>query len=481
LLLALFAAVLVVTILETLVRVEELRSALQEDTRRDYIQFARSLRSVLVEAYEQGGEDEVRRLIDDADATTAARFHISLVTVHPGESEHAEVEDDELVVIEPLGLAEAPHAAIRLVQPLGTLDSILRRSAQISGLHALAVLVASGALMSWLGWLFVGRPVQRLIETTQRIARGELGARADIRQDDELGELARALSAMGAKLEIAHAQREVEESAKLRALEQLRHADRLRSVGQLASGLAHELGTPLNVVSGRARLIETADGVSDELISDARVIRDETAKMTGLVKQLLGFARRRPPEREEADVAGAAARVTQMLKPLASKYGAEIELVVPGGPCVMRGDPLLVEQAITNVAVNGLQSMTKGGRLTIAVAQRMVARPDGGERLPSAVVTLTDDGPGIPDEVRSRIFDPFFTTKDVGEGTGLGLSVVYGIVEDHGGFVQVRNVAPRGAQFELVFPLEGKGASIVPPPNAPSPGATFDVFPTPKA
>lgn len=454
------------TVVETLVRVEELRDALQEDTRRDYLQFARSLRGVLAEAYNQGGEAEVRRLVDDADATTGARFRISLVTAVPGEAEHADVEDGELVVIEPLGLPGAPEMAIRLVQPLGTLDSILRRSAQISGLHATAVLFASGILMSWLGWLFVGRPIQRLIETTQRIARGDLSARADIRQDDELGELAVELSAMGAKLEVARAQREAEESAKLRALEQLRHADRLRSVGQLASGLAHELGTPLNVVSGRARLIETADGVSEELQNDARVIRDETAKMTTLVKQLLGFARRRPPDREEADVAGAAARVTQMLGPLAAKRDVQITLAAPGGPCVMRGDALLVEQAITNVAVNGIQAMQSGGTLSIAVGQRMIVQPQTQMRVPSAVVTIIDDGPGIADDVRPRIFDPFFTTKDVGEGTGLGLSVVYGIVEDHGGFVQVRNEPGRGAHFELVFPLEGKAASIAPPPKS---------------
>jgi MoxR-like ATPase len=159
-------------------------------------------------------------------------------------------------------------------------------------------------------------------------------------------------------------------------------------------------------------------------------------------------------------VAGAAARVTQMLGPLAAKRGVSILLAAPGGPCVMRGDPLLIEQAITNVAVNGIQAMGEGGTLSISVAQRLLARPGSGERVPSAIVSVVDDGPGITDEVRASIFDPFFTTKDVGEGTGLGLSVVYGIALDHGGFVQVENEPGRGARFDLVFPLEGKYASI---------------------
>jgi signal transduction histidine kinase len=235
-------------------------------------------------------------------------------------------------------------------------------------------------------------------------------------------------------------------------------------VGELASGLAHELGTPLNVIGGRARLIEEADGASDEVRADATVVREEAAKMTALVRQLLGFARRTAPEKQEADVAGAAARVAQLLAPLAAGAGVVIELAAPGGPCVVRGDPLLIEQAITNLAVNGIQAMRSGGRLSLTVLERLVAQPGTAARTPSAVVAVTDDGPGIRPEDQRRIFDPFFTTKDVGEGTGLGLSVVYGIALDHGGFVHVKNEPGRGARFELVFPAEGKQASIVPPP-----------------
>lgn len=463
LLLALFAAILAVTVVESLVRVAELRNALLDDTREDYVQFARSFRSVLTDAWNERGEAEVRRLVERADETTGTHFRISIVSDALSDGrEHVSVEEGQMVVVEPLGIDDAPGMAIRIEQPLDTLDAIVARTAQISVLHAGTVLLASGLLMSWLGWLFVGRPVQRLIETTRRIARGERVEKPDVQQDDELGELANELTTMAEKLDEARVEMAKESTAKVQALEQLRHADRLRSVGQLASGLAHELGTPLNVVSGRARLIETAEGVSEELQSDARVIRDETAKMTGLVKQLLGFARRKVPQREEADVAGAAARVTQMLGPLAAKRGVSILLAAPGGPCVMRGDPLLIEQAITNVAVNGIQAMGEGGTLSISVAQRLLARPGSGERVPSAIVSVVDDGPGITDEVRASIFDPFFTTKDVGEGTGLGLSVVYGIALDHGGFVQVENEPGRGARFDLVFPLEGKYASIAP-------------------
>jgi len=466
LLVALFAAIVAVTVVETLVRVDQLRAALVEDTTEDYVTFARSYRSLLADAWRRGGEAEVRRLVEHADEATGSSFRIMLVDegAAPSEEEAIRFAGDRMTITEALGVPEAAGMAVRIEHPLDTLEAMAARSAQISVLHASAVLLASGVLMSLLGWLFVGRPVQRLIAMTRRIAAGESVTPEEPIQDDELGELARELSAMAAQLEQARLRTETETALKVEAVEQLRHADRLRSVGELASGLAHELGTPINVIGGRARLIEEADGATDEVRADATVVREEAAKMTALVRQLLGFARRKAPDKQEADVAGAAARVAQLLAPLAANAGVAIELAAPGGPCVVRGDPLLIEQAITNLAVNGIQAMRSGGRLSLTVLERLVAQPGTAERTPSAVVAVTDDGPGIRPEDQRRIFDPFFTTKDVGEGTGLGLSVVYGIALDHGGFVQVKNEPGRGARFELVFPTEGKQASIVPPP-----------------
>jgi signal transduction histidine kinase len=449
LLLAMIAAIIAVTAVETLVRVDQLRQALIDDTTEDYVTFARSYRSLLADAWRQRGEAEARRLVEHADEATGRGFSITLVEYGaPGDIERPEVvtvEDGRMVVVEPLRIPEAAGMAVRLEQPLDTMEAIVARSAQISVFHALAVLIASGLLMSLLGWLFVGRPVQRLIMMTRRIAAGEspTDGAAGPAQNDELGELSTELAAMATQLENARVRSETEAALRVEATEQLRHADRLRSVGQLASGLAHELGTPLNVISGRARLIEEADGASDEVRADATVIREETATMTALVGQLLGFARRKAPDRQEADVAGAAARVTQMLMPLASKSGVTIELAAPAGPCVMRGDPLLIEQAITNVAVNGIQAMPKGGRLSISVGQRMVAQPGTTKRTPSAVVSVVDDGPGIRPEDRQRIFDPFYTTKAPGEGTGLGLANA------------ARLAAELDGSVELVAPPEG--------------------------
>jgi signal transduction histidine kinase len=470
LLLALFAAIVVVTVVETLVRVDQLRQALLEDTADDYVTFARSYRALLADAWQERGAGEVRRLVAHANAATAHGCRITLIENSPlpelTQREVVTFEGDHIVVIESLGDGEAAGAAIRVEQRLDTVNQILVRSAQLSAVHAVAVLICAGVLMSVLGWLFVGRPVQRLITITRRIAAGESVSDPVPHQDDELGELAAELLAMAAKLEEARVRTERETALKIEAIEQLRHADRLRSIGELASGLAHEFGTPLHVIYGRARLIEEAEGATDEIRADAAVVREEAAKLTALVRQLLGFARRKAPERQEVDVAAAAARVAQLLAPLAAKSGVAIELSTPDGPCVMRGDPLLIEQAITNVALNGIQAMPKGGHLTIEVARRLVARPGTTRSIPSVVVTIVDDGPGIPPEEQHRIFDPFYTTKDVGEGTGLGLSVVYGIALDHDGFVQVENAPPRGACFKLVFPIDGKHASLVSPPAA---------------
>lgn len=486
LLLALVGAVVVVTTVATVVAIDQLREALLADTRDDYVLFARGLRGVVADAWIGAGEDEARRILLRADAVDPDHeLRIGIVEWpvdpppgaasfgSPRGEERVWIEHGHLVVVEPLGVAGVPTAALRVERPMESVEAIVARNVWLSALSALGVIVACAVLMSLLGWAFVGLPVQRLIAETRRIGNGELGRPAALVQSDELGELAGELAAMSRRLEEGIQRVADAQSARIAALEQLRHADRLRTVGQLASGLAHEIGTPLNVVSGRARLIEEADGSTDEIKGDARIIVEQTARMTALVRQLLGFARQNAPRADEVDLAAIAAQVVRLLAPTATKRGIEIELAAPSGPCLSRCDALLIEQALTNVALNGLQAMGPGGTLTLRVGRRVVLLPRRKEPVPCAVLTVVDDGPGVPDEIVARIFDPFFTTKDVGEGTGLGLSVVYGILEDHGGTIEVGREPGRGARFELFIPLSG---SMLPPQRATS-GADPDPSP----
>ncbi len=474
---ALVVALLAVMIIATRLRLAEEQEFLLADVRDDHVLFARALRSIVVSTWTTEGEERARALVAQADVEDVDLV-IDLVdarsVIPPGATgtdagrrgrERVWEDRGRIVVLEPLGLPDAPELALRVSQTLDAQQALVTSSLWHATIEAVAVVAASAILMILLGWALVGRPVQMLIAEARRIGRRENTAPVRLGQNDEIGELAREMAQMSDKLDEADRTVEHAHKAKLDALDQLRHADRLRTVGQLASGLAHELGTPLNVVSGRARLIEQADGISDEVATDARIILDQTQRITELVKQLLGFARRRRPEAQTADLATSAAKVAQLLAPTAQKRNVRIEFAAPAGPCVTRVDPSLLEQALTNVALNGIQAMPNGGALRIRVLRKLAVHPRRPEAdaLPYGVLRVIDEGSGIDAESLERIFDPFFTTKDVGDGTGLGLAVVYGILEDHGGFAEVRSERGKGTEFDLLVPM--RDVSIRPPPG----------------
>lgn len=474
LILALVITLLAVMVVATVFRLTEEQEFLLEDVRDDHVLFARAFRAVVASTWATEGEDRARIMVRRADVEDRD-LRLEIVDMTTLESqpsggarrgrERVWVEDNHIDVVEPLGIVGEEELGLLVSQPLDAQQELLSTSLWHATLEATAVVAACAILMTLLGWFLVGRPVGKLIVEARRIGRRDHTAPVHIDQKDEIGELAREMAQMSEKLDQADERIEAAHNQKLAALDQLRHADRLRTVGQLASGLAHELGTPLNVVSGRARLIEQADGASEEIAADARIILDQTQRITDLVKQLLGFARRRQPKSQTADLATTAAHVAQLLAPIAQKRNVRIEFAAPAGPCVTRCDPILLEQALTNVALNGVQAMPEGGTLKLRVLRKLATPPrqPTSEPVPFGVLRVIDEGTGIEPENLERIFDPFFTTKDVGDGTGLGLSVVYGILEDHGGFAEVRSEIGRGTEFDLLIPM--RDVSIRPPPG----------------
>jgi signal transduction histidine kinase len=234
---------------------------------------------------------------------------------------------------------------------------------------------------------------------------------------------------------------------------QVRHADRLATVGTLAAGVAHELGTPLNVVGGTARAIATNEVSGEEALEAARTIEEQTRTMSGIIRQLLDFARRRPPQKEVTNVSDLAARTLEMLRPLSEKRG--VQLVFAGGDDnSAEVDEVQIGQAITNLVMNGVQAMPSGGRLSVRVATAHLRPPvDVGQTERDFVqIAVHDEGAGIAADVLPHVFEPFFTTKRVGEGTGLGLSVSYGLVREHGGWISVASAPDQGATFTIHLP-----------------------------
>ncbi len=275
-----------------------------------------------------------------------------------------------------------------------------------------------------------------------------------MRGSDEVSALVEELNAMCDSLKEARTRAAAETDKRVSALEQLRHADRLRTVGTLASGIAHELGTPLNVISMRAKMIVTGEVPPEDAPDSAKIIVSQTERVTKIVRQLLDFARRRTPKRTETDLAELAERTRQLLSALAKT--SRVDLRVERDERIgLQVDASQIEQALTNLVINGIHAMPEGGDLVIAVREESAAPTAAPTRIQRcAVIEVADTGTGISSENLERIFEPFFTTKGVGEGTGLGLSVTHGIVEDHGGWMEASSELGKGARFAMYLPFE---------------------------
>lgn len=333
-----------------------------------------------------------------------------------------------------------------------------RRIAAMLGLVGAVSLVAILAT-AFAGWHWVGRPLERLIEKTRRIGDGDFAAPLRLATRDELGQLAEALNEMAQRLDEQQRTIAAETARRLTALEQLRHVDRLQTVGQLAAGVGHELGTPLNVIAGRAALIDSGKLSPEEVAASARTIRAEADRITGIVRHLLDFARRRPPQRAATDLAELLPRVAELLRPLALKDHIELRTQVEQSPAIAAVDGGQLQQVLMNLTLNAIQAMPEGGEVSLELAS-VSARPpnDTGEARPCWRLRVVDQGPGIPAEALPHIFEPFFTTKDVGQGTGLGLSIAYGIVSEHGGWIDVGpadvagDTGRTGARFDVLLP-----------------------------
>ncbi|MBX3207632.1 MAG: HAMP domain-containing histidine kinase [Labilithrix sp.] len=320
-------------------------------------------------------------------------------------------------------------------------------------LSTIVVAFAASVAIVLSSWI-VSRPLARVAEQARRIGKGDLSHKLAVTGSDEVSALIEEQNAMCDALSAARTLAEEEAAKRIAALEQLRHADRLRTVGTLASGIAHELGTPLNVIAMRAKMIATGEVGAADAPEDAKIIVSQAERVTKIVRQLLDFARRRTPKRAEADLAELAERTSHLLAALAKKSRVEVK-VAPTGKVTLKIDAAQIEQAITNLVINGIHAMPDGGDLRIEVREDDAAP----ERAPElvrrcAIVEVADTGTGITPENLERIFEPFFTTKPVGEGTGLGLSVTHGIVEDHGGWMKAESTVGEGTRFQLYLPVE---------------------------
>jgi nitrogen-specific signal transduction histidine kinase/CheY-like chemotaxis protein len=242
--------------------------------------------------------------------------------------------------------------------------------------------------------------------------------------------------------------------------EQLREAQKLEAMGQLAGGIAHDFNNLMTIITGYGDLLRGALEDNPPLLEKVEQILRAGEQANSLTRQLLAFTRRQRLELKLLDLNGVLADIGKMLRRVVSE---DIELAILSDvePCLIRADRGQIEQVILNLVINARDATPKGGRITLAVTNLMLdeghAQLRGGAKPgPYVCLTVSDTGHGMDAATRARIFEPFFTTKEVGKGTGMGLATVYGIVQQTGGHIAVESEPGRGAAFYVYFqPAEG--------------------------
>ncbi len=349
------------------------------------------------------------------------------------------------------------------------------------------------------GWL-IGKvainPMVRISRGAEALAAGEYDARVQVQGPREIVALANAFNSMAERIQAAVLKQEEHLEALERTNQELLATQRemvkvekLASVGQLASGIAHEIGNPLSAILGYASILQREE-VDPESVLYLKHIERETERIQRIISGLLEFSRPRDVQVEELKVNELVNSTLELVSPQKIFKNVEIRLDLSGDEPVLSGDRHQLQQVLINILINAAQAMEGEGLLEIKteatearagegivprrrvtdfkrrasdtrnedyIAMRSSYRESPILKVGDPVVALTikDSGGGIPSEITDRIFDPFFTTKGPGEGTGLGLAIAHGIIEAHGGRILVQNLEGSGAVFRILLPEKG--------------------------
>jgi len=345
------------------------------------------------------------------------------------------------------GAMEIVHLAAGVEQKIeaATWDVWLRLSVLLLGVALLTGLVLQRQVL---------RPLSRLVQGIRALGEGQSGPPLPVDRHDELGKVAEAFNQMAEQLEAARKKLLAETERTLDLEQQVRQAEKLAVAGRLASGLAHEIGTPLNVILGRAEYLLGALPEGNPNRQDLKTIIGQIDRISGIIRSMLDTVRPRKPQVQPTSLAPLLDQLLPLFNHAARKHHVQIKAEIPGGLPPIQADPNQLQQLLINLLMNGLEAISDRGGIVRIVGER--SDHDGRA---GVAVSVSDTGPGIPAEVLPKIFDPFFTTKPAGQGTGLGLAICREIVKEHGGRIDAASGAGQGATFTVWLPASETGSA----------------------
>jgi signal transduction histidine kinase len=345
--------------------------------------------------------------------------------------------------------------SLAIVRPLDALRADLRSETISTILSILSLIVGVSGVGWFLVHFYVGRPLGRLMIAMEDVRAGNLTASVSVQRTDEVGRLSAEFNSMVRELE--NARRHVLDATESReALEAgLRRVDKLATLGQLSAGLAHEIGSPLQILNGRARALASRADLPAEIQRIAKVFEEQSDRIAKIVEQLLTVARRKPAQWGEFDLKATVGPIVELLEHEARRRAVHLEFSCPNPLPKLVADVDQVQQVTLNLLSNALRATPRGGRIHLTLASSSFKPSEGAQERPSVALVVEDTGCGISEESLGHIFEPFFTTWPEAGGAGLGLAVVKSIVNEHGGAIAVSSEKGAGTRFTVHFPVAG--------------------------
>ncbi|MBI5509803.1 MAG: HAMP domain-containing protein [Deltaproteobacteria bacterium] len=338
--------------------------------------------------------------------------------------------------------ARVPRARLFVITQIPKAEA-LRATVELRNrtvLFAVGVLCAAFVVSIFLSRLLTS-PIRRLRAATEIIGQGRFDIEVDVQSRDEIGDLARAFVRMGTTL------RDVQG--------QLLQSEKMAAFGQLGAGITHEVKNPMTGIVSFAQLAQRKLDDKDKVLEFLKLIEKEALRCRDILVNFLKFARASTHDMEKVDVNGMVDNSANMLRHQLNINNVQLLTALGAGVPAIMGNAPELQQVILNLGINAQQAMSTGGKVTLATEKDAAG---------NAVIKVSDTGPGIPPEIQAKIFEPFFTTKPPGQGTGLGLSVSFGIVKAHKGTLGVESVVGKGATFVIKLPPAEVERKTPPPP-----------------
>jgi len=384
------------------------------------------------------------------------RLHVALKDDEDDQFFYPAADPEYITLLLPLQTSQGKRLGILVfVRDLHEMRRDLEVTRRNLAVSTMVFILLAAPLCTLTCLIYVGWPLQRLTDGMKQICDGNFSPLPLLKNQDEIGVLLHTFNTMAA--ELANARQKLKEEAQSRRLLQaaLQEADKLITIGQLSAGLAHEIGSPLQILQGRGEQLLLCADQPQEVMRHARILASQTERITRIVQQLLEFTRRRPPHFARIDLCEFVQAVFNLLEYEAHKKQVELSLEAANDLPLIDADSDGIQQIVLNLMTNALSATAAGGRIKVTIEPYQAGpNPAHGKVVKAVQLMVQDNGCGMPEETLEHLFDPFFTTRHEQGGVGLGLAVVRSLVTAHHGSIKADSTLGFGSVITVILPVE---------------------------